>query len=187
MAGQAQARSTLRRYGVLDDRITFVPGYFNESLPPEQATAFALVHIDADAYDSVMDALDRLYSRISPGGYVVVDDFHLPGVRAAVMDFRNKVGITAPLLPVPSDHVTACSPDWSVADQLLVHPLTVAYWKRGMAKDLSGGGKEAGFDPVTPSSSRACGKSALESCDSYTLTQISREVERRRVAESLQG
>ena len=31
-AGQAQARSTLRRYGVLDDRVAFVKGYFNETL-----------------------------------------------------------------------------------------------------------------------------------------------------------
>jgi O-methyltransferase len=48
-----QAKSTLRRYGMLDERIVFVPGYFNESLAAAPSRAFALIHIDADAYDSV--------------------------------------------------------------------------------------------------------------------------------------
>ena len=48
-AGQARARSTLRRYGMLDDRVVFVPGYFNESLPTAPTRRLALIHIDADA------------------------------------------------------------------------------------------------------------------------------------------
>ena len=94
----------------------------------------ALVHIDADAYDSVLDALRGTWGRVSPGGYVVIDDFHLPGVRAAVLDFRREAGIAEPLLPVPSDHVTTCAPAWDVPDVLTVHPLTVAYWARARSR-----------------------------------------------------
>lgn len=129
-AGQTQARSTLRRYGLLDDRIVFVPGYFNETLRSAPAERYSLIHIDADAYDSVLDALDALYPKLSVGGHVVIDDFHLPGVRAAVRDYRRRHDVTEPILPVPSDHVTACATDWSIGGALTVHPLTVAYWTR---------------------------------------------------------
>ena len=129
-AGQAQARSTLRRYGMLDDRVVFVPGYFNESLRSAPAEKYSVIHIDGDAYDSVVDALDALYPKLSIGGHVVIDDFHLPGVRAAVRDYRRRHEITETLLPVPTDHVTTCATDWSVGGALTVHPLTVAYWTR---------------------------------------------------------
>ena len=44
-------------YGMLDERVTFVEGYFNETLGDMPAEALALIHIDADAYDSVYDAV----------------------------------------------------------------------------------------------------------------------------------
>ena len=130
VTGLSQARSTLRRYGVLDDRVAFIKGYFNETLPRVPSRAFALIHIDADAYDSVLDALEASYSRLVPGGHVVVDDWHLPGVRAAVQDFRRRHQVKEPILPVPSDHVTTCAPDWFTPSALTVHPLTVAWWTR---------------------------------------------------------
>lgn len=44
-----------------------------------------------------MDALESLYSRLSPGGFVRVDDGALPACRAAVDDFRDRYAITEPL------------------------------------------------------------------------------------------
>ena len=70
------------------------------------------------------------------GGVVIVDDFHLVGVRAAVHEFRARThaGGAPPLLPVPSDHVTTCAPDWTIGSEggeaLTVHPITVAYWQK---------------------------------------------------------
>ena len=129
-AGIATAKSTLRRYGVLDERVVFVPGYFNESLRTAPSKRYSLIHIDADAYDSVLDALEGSYSKLSSGGHIVIDDFHLPGVRAAVRDFRTRHEVSEPLLPVPMDHVTACATEWEVGGALTIHPLTVAYWTR---------------------------------------------------------
>eukprot|EP00908_Phaeocystis_cordata_P020248 Transcript_31911.p1 GENE.Transcript_31911~~Transcript_31911.p1 ORF type:complete len:490 (-),score=40.07 Transcript_31911:1026-2495(-) len=131
-AGQSRVRSTFRRYGFWDGRVVLVPGFFNVSLPALDAP-LALIHIDADAYESVLDALQALYPRLSPGGHVVIDDFHLPGVRTAVHDYRAAQGVTDPLWPVPTDYVTTCSPR-DVAHHPLtdfqVEPVTVAYWTR---------------------------------------------------------
>jgi hypothetical protein len=78
----------------------------------------------------VLDALRGLYPRLSPGGHVIIDDFHLPGVRAAVADFRRHAAISEPVLPVPSDRVTTCDTDWEAGGHLTIHPLTVAYWTK---------------------------------------------------------
>ena len=78
----------------------------------------------------MLDALEGSYSKLSSGGHIVIDDFHLPGVRAAVRDFRTRHEVSEPLLPVPMDHVTACATEWEVGGALTIHPLTVAYWTR---------------------------------------------------------
>jgi len=43
-----------------------------------------LLRIDADAYDGVLDTLEGAYHRLSPGGFVIIDDWHLGGACAAV-------------------------------------------------------------------------------------------------------
>eukprot|EP00633_Aureoumbra_lagunensis_P002057 CAMPEP_0197291560 /NCGR_PEP_ID=MMETSP0890-20130614/17077_1 /TAXON_ID=44058 ORGANISM="Aureoumbra lagunensis, Strain CCMP1510" /NCGR_SAMPLE_ID=MMETSP0890 /ASSEMBLY_ACC=CAM_ASM_000533 /LENGTH=525 /DNA_ID=CAMNT_0042764731 /DNA_START=105 /DNA_END=1682 /DNA_ORIENTATION=+ len=104
-------RYNFRRYGLLDERVVFVPGFFNVSLPQLVTTKpkFALLRIDADAYDGVLDALNYIYPYLSPGGAVVIDDYHLSGAQAAVHFFRKQHNITAPLLPLPSDYLDTCT------------------------------------------------------------------------------
>jgi hypothetical protein len=54
----------------------------------------ALLRLDGDMYESTMDALRHLYDRVSKGGYVIVDDYHVvAGCREAVDDFRAVRGI----------------------------------------------------------------------------------------------
>jgi len=48
-------------------------------------------------YESTIEALDSLYPRLSPGGFVIVDDGARPACRAAVDDFRTRHVITEPL------------------------------------------------------------------------------------------
>ena len=121
-AGQARVRSTFRRYGLWDERVVLIPGFFNISLPSYFEGAplgsLALIHIDADAYESVLDALDTLYPRLSPGGHVIIDDFHLPAVRTAVHEYRDAQGVSEieePLLLVRShveNKATRLWPEW---------------------------------------------------------------------------
>ena len=82
------------------------------------------------AFTSGMADLTVAMRLVPSGGHIVIDDFHLPGVRAAVRDFRTRHEVSEPLLPVPMDHVTACATEWEVGGALTIHPLTVAYWTR---------------------------------------------------------
>jgi O-methyltransferase len=49
-----------------------------------------------------MQALDALYDKVSPGGFVIVDDYALSGCRAAVDDFRARRQIHEPICKIES-------------------------------------------------------------------------------------
>jgi O-methyltransferase len=93
-------KKAFARYGLLDDRVRFLVGWFHETLPSAPIERLALMRLDADMYGSTMDALRFLYPKLSPAGYVIVDDYWLPGCRAAVDDYRAEHGITEELVPV---------------------------------------------------------------------------------------
>lgn len=60
-------------------RLTFVIGFFNASLPKlltdEPQLRFAIVRLDGDTYWSTYEALEALYPILSPGGFVIIDDY----------------------------------------------------------------------------------------------------------------
>jgi O-methyltransferase len=67
-----------------------VPGLFPETASVVNDKQFCLVHIDVDIYQSVMDCCKFFYSRMSPGGFMVFDDYgseSCPGARLAVDEF----------------------------------------------------------------------------------------------------
>jgi O-methyltransferase len=52
---------------------------------------------------STRDALVNLYHKVSPGGFVIVDDYNSwGGCQAAINDFRKERGITEPLVEIDS-------------------------------------------------------------------------------------
>jgi O-methyltransferase len=71
------------------------PGWFDDTLAgaAEEIGPVALLHCDGDWYDSVRLTLDVFYERVSPGGFVVIDDYGTwPGARRATDEFRRAVG-----------------------------------------------------------------------------------------------
>jgi len=79
-------------YGLLDEQVRFVKGWFSETLSAVPAEHFAIVRLDGDLYESTMDALKALYPRLSPGGFVVVDDYSMRSSRTAVHDYLDQHG-----------------------------------------------------------------------------------------------
>jgi O-methyltransferase len=96
-----RVREVLRTAGVDDPAVALVPGWFHETLPTLPANPVALLHVDADWYESVRICLDHLYDRVSPGGFVVLDDFgYWQGCRRAWQEFRQSRGLDVELTPV---------------------------------------------------------------------------------------
>lgn len=95
---QAQVAENFRRYGLLDAQVHFLPGWFKDSLPDAPIEGLAILRLDGDLYESTMDALVALYAKLSPGGFVIVDDYGaVPGCAKAIHDFRATNGIEAEL------------------------------------------------------------------------------------------
>lgn len=91
-----QVKANIARYGLLDDRITFVEGWFGESLPSAPIGDVALLRLDGDLYESTIDAITALEPRVVPGGFVIVDDYSsVEACAQAVEDYRRSEGITS--------------------------------------------------------------------------------------------
>ena len=92
-----RVRDNFRRYGLLDEQVRFLEGWFRDTLPTAPIERLAVLRLDGDMYESTILALESLYDRLSVGGYVIVDDFgSVDGCRQAVHDFRACAVSTIP-------------------------------------------------------------------------------------------
>jgi O-methyltransferase len=61
----------------------------------------ALLILDGDMYSSTIQVLEKLYDKVSPGGYIIIDDYGcLANCKKAVDDFREKRNILTELKTV---------------------------------------------------------------------------------------
>jgi O-methyltransferase len=96
--GVDEVRAGFERLGLLDERVIFLEGLFDDTLPTVAGRRWAVVRIDGDLYASTRDALTHLWPGLAVGGFVIVDDYGaVDGCRRAVDEFRVQHGITAPL------------------------------------------------------------------------------------------
>jgi len=87
-------RDNFARYGLLDEQVVFLKGFFAETLPKAPVRPLSILRVDADLYQSTMDVLRNLYSALSIGGYAIFDDYqNLPDCRRAIDEFRSEHGI----------------------------------------------------------------------------------------------
>jgi O-methyltransferase len=94
-------KENFQRYGLLDEQVRFVKGWFRDTLPHVPIERLAVLRLDGDLYESTIQALDGLYHKVSPGGFVIVDDYgNVPACREAVTDFRVRQGITDTIVPI---------------------------------------------------------------------------------------
>jgi len=98
---EAEVRRNFEAYGLLDEQVVFLKGLFKDTLPTLKGHAFALIRLDGDMYESTLDALTNLYDGVSPGGYVVIDDYGILGsCRKAVHDFLDARGLAPSIEPI---------------------------------------------------------------------------------------
>jgi hypothetical protein len=84
---ESTVRAAFAAHGLSDAKVRFLKGWFGDTLATAPIEKLALLRVDGDLYSSTTDALNALYDRVSPGGFVVVDDYFLPNCRQAVDEF----------------------------------------------------------------------------------------------------
>ncbi|MEO6718712.1 MAG: TylF/MycF family methyltransferase [Ferruginibacter sp.] len=98
---EEQVRYNFEKYGLLDDKVKFLKGWFKDTLPNAPIEKLSVLRLDGDMYESTINALDNLYPKLSKGGYLIIDDFgNIEGCRQAVMDYRMKYDITEEILDI---------------------------------------------------------------------------------------
>ena len=98
---ESVVRNNFKHYGLLDDRVRFLPGWFKDTLPYAPIDRIALLRLDGDLYESTIQALDALYSRLSAGGFCIIDDYHgIEACRHAVTDYRHRNSISAEIVDI---------------------------------------------------------------------------------------
>lgn len=86
-----EVSANFAKYGLLDEQVRFVVGWFQDTLPAAPIDRIAVLRLDGDMYESTKVALESLYPKVTVGGYIVVDDYwneQLPA-KLAVDDFRT--------------------------------------------------------------------------------------------------
>jgi O-methyltransferase len=97
----AKVQSNFARYGLLDDQVCFLKGFFSDTLPDRRIGKLSVLRIDADLYTSTMEVLSALYPSLSVGGYAVFDDYqNLPDCRRAIDEYRHANGIIEEIVPI---------------------------------------------------------------------------------------
>lgn len=91
-------RENFRRYDLLDVNVRFVRGWIAQAVPQAPIGPLAILRLDVDLYSATAESLDLLYDKVSPGGFVIVDDYgYLQCCRDAVDHFRDRRGIREPI------------------------------------------------------------------------------------------
>ena len=102
-------QNNMRSTGYPVDRIRYVKGPVEETIPGSLPDRIALLRIDTDWYESTRHELVHLYPRLSSGGILIIDDYgHWQGARKAVDEyfqgsgpFLNRIDYTGRLAVKP--------------------------------------------------------------------------------------
>ena len=97
---EKEVRANFAKFDLLDERTKFVAGWFRDTIPGAPVEKISVLRLDGDIYESTWLVLTHLYPKVSPGGFVIIDDYAVPSCRPAVDDFRAKFSISAPITQI---------------------------------------------------------------------------------------
>lgn len=99
--GLDDVKSNFARYGLLDEQVVFLKGYFSDTLSDAPIEKLALLRLDGDTFESTRDSLALLYDKLSPGGFCIIDDYYaFVDCQNAIDRFREKHGITDQIIRI---------------------------------------------------------------------------------------
>ena len=100
VVSRAEVEEDFRKYGLLDEQVVFLEGWFEDTLPSAPVEKLSILRLDGDMYGSTIDVLRTMYPKLSVGGYCIIDDYSLNGCRAAVDDYRARHRIEADMIEI---------------------------------------------------------------------------------------
>ena len=87
-------KTTMNLCGYPKEKIHFVKGKIEDTLPNTIPDKIALLRLDMDWHDPTLHALTYLYPKVEPGGVIILDDYgHWEGCKLAVDRFLEENNI----------------------------------------------------------------------------------------------
>jgi hypothetical protein len=102
VASERNVQEAFSRFA-FPERLHVVKGWFAETFPEAARTIeqAAILHVDGDWYESVRLTLETFEPKVSPGGFVVIDDYGWwEGAKEATHEYRASRGIDGSLVEV---------------------------------------------------------------------------------------
>lgn len=101
-----EVEANFQLYDLLDDKVKFIKGWFDETLPKAPIEKLSLLRLDGDLYESTIVALENLYPKLSIGGFVIIDDFNaFQFCKKAVSDYRLAHNIEEKIIDIDKEAV----------------------------------------------------------------------------------
>jgi hypothetical protein len=89
-----EVKANMAKTGYPQDRLHYVVGPVEETLPGETPDRIALLRLDTDWYRSTYHEMAHLYPLVAPGGIVIIDDYgSFEGSRQAIDEYFEAQGI----------------------------------------------------------------------------------------------
>ncbi len=88
-------KAHMAEWGIPDELLVYHPGFFADTVPYFKHDSLvcspawppiALLRLDGDLYESTRVCVQHLEPLVSPGGWIIVDDFGLSGARKAFLE-----------------------------------------------------------------------------------------------------
>jgi predicted O-methyltransferase YrrM len=111
-ASLEEVRHNLSTCGLDPDRVEFVKGKVEDTIPATLPSKIALLRLDTDWYESTRHELEHMFPLLVPGGVLIIDDYgHWQGARTAVdeyfaehrpdmllnrIDYTGRIGVKLP-------------------------------------------------------------------------------------------
>jgi O-methyltransferase len=88
-----EVRANLASTGYPEDRLHYVRGKVEDTIPAAAPDRIALLRLDTDWYESTRHELVHLFPRLVSGGVLIIDDYgHWEGARRAVDEYLAETG-----------------------------------------------------------------------------------------------
>lgn len=95
VAGMEDVQANVLSTGYPADKIHFVKGKVEDTIPQIIPSHLSLLRLDTDWYESTKHELIHLYPRLDPYGILIIDDYgHWEGAKTAVDEYFQKLGRT---------------------------------------------------------------------------------------------
>ncbi len=87
-AGLATVKESIGTIGYPENRVHFIKGLVEQTIPEYAPEKIALLRLDTDWYESTRHEMEHLFPRLAKGGILIIDDYgHWQGARKAVDEY----------------------------------------------------------------------------------------------------